>query len=91
MIIRRQDGNFQFEEDPFPNNIQLIGKIFPEVSLLKKLLQTKPSVKNLNIIYSDLYYTVIKNRAEKQIVDDEYETKEKNYNNFKYFITPNPL
>ena len=27
-----------------------------------KYLQTKPQVKNMNINYYDLYYTVIKNR-----------------------------
>ena len=38
-----------------------------------KFLQTKPSVKNMNINYYDLFYTVIKNRDDKEIVNDEYE------------------
>ena len=37
----------------------------------------------MNINYYDLYYTVIENR--KEIVDDHYE---KDYNNFKDFVTP---
>ena len=39
-----------------------------------KFLQTKPQVKNMKINYYDLYYTVIKNRNEKEIIigeDDE--------------------
>ena len=38
-----------------------------------KFLQTKPQVKNMNINYYDLYYTVIKNRDDKEIVNDEHE------------------
>ena len=41
----------------------------------------------MTIIYFDSYYTVIRNRNDKEIViDDEYE---KNYNNYNDFITPN--
>ena len=36
-----------------------------------KFLQTKPQVKNMNINYYDLYYTVVKNRDDKEIVDDK--------------------
>ena len=42
--------------------------------MLMKFLQTNPQVKNMNINYYDLYYTVIKNRNEKEILigeDDE--------------------
>ena len=35
-----------------------------------KFLQTKPQVKNMNINYYDLYYSVIKNR-DKETVNDE--------------------
>ena len=52
--------NFRFEEDPFARNAQAVGKIYHEVLLLMKFLQTKPQVKNMNINYYDLYYTVIK-------------------------------
>ena len=51
-----------------------------------KFLQSKPHVKNMNNNFYDIYYTVIKNRADKQIVIDEYEN---DYNNFNDFITPN--
>ena len=51
-----------------------------------KFLQTKPPVKNMNINYYDLYYTVIKNRDEKEIVDSKYET---DFIIFNDFITPN--
>ena len=36
-----------------------------------KFLQTKPQVKKKNIKYYDLYYTVIKNRDDKEIVKNE--------------------
>ena len=64
MNIRRQSGTFQFEEDPSSKNFQGVGKIYHEVLLLMKFLQTKPRVKGKNINYNDLYYTVIKNRNE---------------------------
>ena len=57
--------NFQTQEDTFAKNAQGLGKICHEVLLLMKYLQTKPQVKNVNINYYDLYYTVIKNRKEK--------------------------
>ena len=56
--------NFQFQQDPFAKNSQVISKIYHEVLLLMKFLQTKPQVKNMNFEYYDLYYTVIKNRDE---------------------------
>ena len=61
--------NIRFDEDPFAKNAQGISKIYHEVLLLLKFLQTKPQVKNMNnrmnISYYDLYYTVIKNRDKK--------------------------
>ena len=63
MIIR-------FDEDPFDKNPQSISKIYHEVLLLMKFLQTKPQVKNMNINYYDLDYTVIKSGKEK---DNQYE------------------
>ena len=50
-----------------------------------KSLQTKPQIKNMNINYYDIYYTVIKNRDEKVNVDNHYENE---YNNFNDFIIP---
>ena len=78
---------FQTQEDPFSKNAQGISKIYHEVLLLMKFLQTKPQVKNMNINYYDLYYTVIKNRKEKEVVDDD--GYENDYNNFNDFIIPN--
>ena len=51
--------NIRFDEDPFARNAQGISKIYHEVLKLMKFLQTKPQVKNMNINYYDLYYTVI--------------------------------
>ena len=63
-------------------NAQGISKNYHEVSLLMKFLQTKPSVKNLNFNYDDLYYTVFKNRDEKDNVDDKHENDENDYSIF---------
>ena len=38
-----------------------------------KFLQTKPQIKNMNINYYDIYYTIVKNRDEKEIVDNQNE------------------
>ena len=53
-----------------------------------KFLQNKPQIKNMNISYYDLYYTVIENRDEKEIVDDNCEIIEVYYINFNDIITP---
>ena len=47
-----------------------------------KFPQTKPQVKNMNNNYYDLYYTVIKNRDEKEIVDNKYENDYIDFNDF---------
>ena len=78
--------NIRFDEDPFAKNAQGISRIYHEVLKLMKFLQTKPQVKNMNINYYDLNYTVIKNRDEKEIVDD---TNENDFININDFITPN--
>ena len=54
-----------------------------------KFLQTKPQVKNMNINYDDLYYTVIKTRDDKDIIDEISENNEKNYIYVNDFIIPN--
>ena len=51
MNFRRQSGNFQFEEDPLSKKVKSIGKIYHEVLLLMKCLQTKPQVKFMKINY----------------------------------------
>ena len=79
--------NIRMDEDPFARNAQSISKIYHEVFLLMKFLQTKPQVKNMNIKYYDLYYTLIKNRKEKdnvkeqkEIVGNQYENDNNNFN-----------
>ena len=62
----------RFDEDPFAKNAQGINKSYHEVLMLMNFLQTKPQVKNMTIKYN-LYYTVIKERDEKQNVDNQYE------------------
>ena len=74
--------NFLSQEDLFSKNAQGISKIYHEVLLSMKNLQTKPQVKNMNNNYYDLYYTVFKTR-------DENDNKENDYINFNHSITPN--
>ena len=50
MNIRKQTGNFEFEEDFLSKNFEGIGKFYHEVLLLKNFVQTKPQVKDMNII-----------------------------------------
>ena len=42
------------DEDPFGRNAQGISKFYHEIFLLRKFLQTKPDVENININYYDL-------------------------------------
>ena len=78
--------NIRMDEDPFAKNAQGMSKFYHEVFLLLKFLQTKPQVKTMNFNYYDFYYTVIKNRKEK---DNEEEQYENDYINFNDSITPN--
>ena len=73
---------FQTQQDPFAKNTQDISKIYHEVLLLMKFLQTKPQIKNINIKYYDLYYTVIKVRDENKDTDNQYENDDNHYINF---------
>ena len=85
-----KNKNFQTQDqDPFSRNAQGISKIYHEVLLLMKFLQTKPEVKNMNIDYYNLYYTVIKVRDENRDIDNQYEDDDNDYINFNDFITPN--
>ena len=84
-----KNRNFQSPEDLFSKNAQAISKKNHEVLLLMKFLQTKPQIKNMSIIYYDLYYTVIKVRDANKDIDNQYENDENDYNNFNDFITPN--
>ena len=47
--IEMKNENFQTQQDPFAKNTQGISKIYHEVLLLMKFLQTKPQIKNMNI------------------------------------------
>ena len=58
---------FIIEEDPFSKSAQGISEDYHEVLLLGKFIQTKPQVKNMNITYYDFYYTVSKNRDDKEV------------------------
>ena len=89
MNTRRRNGTFQFEEDVFSKSAQGKSKIYDEVLLLLKFLQTKPQIKSMNINYYDLFYTVFKIKNEKEIVRDEYENIEIDYIKYEGFIIPN--
>ena len=65
-----------------------IGKIYREVILLMKISQTKPQIKNRNINYYDLNYTVIKTRDENKDIDNQNEDDDNDYINFND-IVPN--
>ena len=86
--IEMKTENFQTQKDTFSKNAKGISKIFREVLLLLKYLQTKPQVKIMNIIYYDLYYTVIKIRDENKDTDIQYENDQNDYNNFNDIINP---
>ena len=85
-----KNKNFQTNnQDLFAKNAQGISKIYHEVLLLMKFLQTKPQVKNMNINYYDLYNTVIKVRDENRDIDIQNENDENDYIDISDFITPN--
>ena len=84
--IEMKNKNFQSQEDPFSRNAQGISKNSHEVLLLMKFLQTKPQVKNMNIIYCDLYYTVIKTRDGNRDIDNQFENDDNDYINFNDIV-----
>ena len=60
--------------------------------MLTKSLQTKPQVKDLNICYYNLNYTVVKTRDENKDIGIPYENDENDENDYINFIdfkTPN--
>ena len=57
--------------------------------LLKNFLHNTPQVKNTNINFHDLYYTVIKNRNENGVVNDKHGNNENDSTNVNDIITPN--
>ena len=86
--IEMKNKIFQTQQDPFASNVQGISKFYHEVFLLMKFLQTKPQIKNKNINYYDLYYTVIKVRNQNKDIDNQYENDDNDYINFND-IVPN--
>ena len=54
-----------------------------------KFLQTKPQIKNMNINFYDLYYTVIKVRDENKDIDNQYEDDDTDYISLNDVIIPN--
>ena len=85
-----KNKNFQtYQRDPSSKNAQGISKIYHEVLLLMKFLQTKPQIRNMNINYFDLYYTKIKTRNENKDIDNQYENDENDYIDINDYITPN--
>ena len=83
-----KNKNFQTQQDPLSKNAQSISKIYHEVLLLMKFLQSKPQIKNMNIKYYDLYYTVIKVRDENMDRDNQHEDDNNGYISF-IDIVPN--
>ena len=81
-----KNKNFQTQQDTFSKNAQGISKIYHEVFLLMKFLQTKPQVKNMNNNFFDFYYTVIKVRGENLDIDNQYENDDNDYFNFNDII-----
>ena len=69
--------------------MESIAKIYHEILLLLKFLQIKPQPVNMKINYYELYYTVVKNRDDKEDVNDKYEKNGIDYINFFDIITPN--
>ena len=55
----RTSNTSQFEEGPFADKAERRSKIYQEVLLLMKFLQTKPQVESVSTNCCDLYYTVI--------------------------------
>ena len=60
MKHHRQKTIFQYEEEPFAENAQDMGKIMRKVSKFLHFLQTKPHTKIIKKNYFALYCTVIK-------------------------------
>ena len=79
------------DDDSFAKKTQGISKTYHKLLLLLKFLQTKPQVKNMNINFYDLYYTVIKTRKNEGTVEkqDIINVDESDYINENDFVTPN--
>ena len=81
MGCKRRSKSYDIKENPLSKIAESIRKIYQELLLLMKLLQTKPQVQSFNIEYKDLCYTVIKSRDEKEIeTEDEHENDDRDSN-----------
>ena len=58
------DMNIRFDEDPFPRNAQPISKIYHEVLLIMKFLQTKHKLRIWTIII--MIYIILLSKIEKK-------------------------
>ena len=88
--IEMKNKNFQTNnQDPSAKNAQGISKIYHKVLLLMKFLQIRPQIKNMNINYFDLYYTVIKTKNENKDIDNQYDNDENDYIDINDFINLN--
>ena len=87
--IEMKSKIFQTQQDLFSRKAQGISKIYHKVLQLLEFLQTKSQVKNMNINYHDLYYTVIKIRDGNKDIDNQYENDENDYIDINDFISPN--
>ena len=89
--IEMKNKKFQtYDQDPFSRYCQSgISKIYHEVLLIMKFLQTKPEVKNMTNNHFDLYSTVIKVRDENRDIDVRNEDDENDYISLNDVIIPN--
>ena len=83
MGYRINSNTFKSADDPYRRNAQGISKIYHEVLLILSSLQTKPQVRSMSISCYDLYYTVMENGDDKEIVN------ENDYIIFDNFFKPN--
>ena len=81
-----KNKNFPTQQDPFSKSVPGISKIYHEVLLIMKFLQTKPKIKNMNIKYYDLYFTVNKASDENRDIDNRYENDDNDYINFNDIV-----
>ena len=51
--------NLQTQQDPLARNAQSISKIYHDVLLLMKFVQTKPKFKNMNILILMIYIILL--------------------------------
>ena len=69
--------------------LNVSAKFIVEYFCYSYFLQSKPPVKNVKFNYYVLCYSVIKNRDNKEIVNNKYENKEVDYINFNDLILHN--